>query len=57
VSVVSWVSRVAMMYSSLLATFWALYPWMNPPPRTGISRESGSVMFAAGFLEGVQSSV
>ena len=26
-----------MIRPSLLATFWALYPWMNPPPRTGMS--------------------
>jgi hypothetical protein len=40
---ISFISRVAMIRPSLLATFWALYPWMNPPPRTGISREPGSV--------------
>ncbi len=37
-----------MISPSWLGTFWVLYPWMNPPPRTGISRESGSVMFRTG---------
>ena len=37
-----------MTRPSSLVTFWALYPWMNPPPRTGISREAGSVTFPAG---------
>jgi hypothetical protein len=45
VSVVALVSRVAMIRPSSLATFWALQPWMNPPPRTGMRRESGSVTF------------
>ena len=33
---------------SVLKTAWAFRPWMNPPPRTGISRESGSVMLRTG---------
>lgn len=42
------VSSVAMIGPSPLVMFWALYPWMNTPPRTGISRESGSVMLRTG---------
>ena len=42
------VSSVAMISPSSLGTFWVLYPWMNPPPRSGISRESGSVMLRTG---------
>src|SRR6266704_3381890 len=41
------VSSVAMTSPSVLVMFWALYPWMKPP-RTGISRESGSVMVRTG---------
>ena len=37
-----------MISPSWLGMFWVLQPWMNPPPRTGISRESGSVMLRTG---------
>jgi hypothetical protein len=47
-SVGSSVSSVAVISSSSLVRFSVLQPWMNPPPRTGISRESGSVRLRTG---------
>ena len=37
-----------MISPSSLVSFWVLYPCRNPPPRTGISRESGSVRLRTG---------
>ena len=48
-SPVSWQAYPPSISRSSAAASWQLYPWVNPPPRTGISRESGSVTFRTGW--------
>jgi len=46
-------TEVAMMSPSLLVRAWQLQLWIQPPPRSGIIRDSGSVILRFGPLERV----